>query len=243
MRSYLLSRLLLLLLLLQYYSRQFLEKVATKDLGYHVAVKDVKTEAGTVKGLKLEKFIFDAFPYAKKTCLLEVEREAEFAPVKNAFGADKDSPDTARALLMQLHRRWAEAAGATIEGSADEGLEISPLMSYAGENLEEWAGKTLKSGTMVQSGEPHVAILDDPSSPLIAPKAARTISQDSVGLSKLAATEEPGEASSSAAAAGEAAKTTSVSSGGNGKGGLGGLIQKGAALCVLLLVAGKLAKR
>ena len=64
MRSYLLSRLLLLLLLLlQYYSRQFLEKVATKDLGYHVAVKDVKTEAGTVKGLKLEKFIFDAFPY------------------------------------------------------------------------------------------------------------------------------------------------------------------------------------
>mmetsp|Transcript_15647 Transcript_15647/g.39823 ORF Transcript_15647/g.39823 Transcript_15647/m.39823 type:complete len:225 (-) Transcript_15647:290-964(-) len=185
MRSYLLSRLLLLLLLLQYYSRQFLEKVATKDLGYHVAVKDVKTEAGTVKGLKLEKFIFDAFPYAKKTCLLEVEREAEFAPVKNAFGADKDSPDTARALLMQLHRRWAEAAGATIEGSADEGLEISPLMSYAGENLEEWAGKTLKSGTMVQSGEPHVAILDDPSSPLIAPKAARTISQDSVGLSKL----------------------------------------------------------
>ena len=87
------------------------------------------------RGVKLEKFIFDVFPEAKRTCLVEVKREEEFAPVKNAFGAERDSPDTARRALMALRRRWAQAAGVPVTGAGDEGIEISPLVSYGGEGL------------------------------------------------------------------------------------------------------------
>ncbi|KAJ1634521.1 nucleotide-diphospho-sugar transferase [Pavlovales sp. CCMP2436] len=54
--------------------------------------------------IKLEMFIFDAFFFAKKMVALQVPREDEFAPVKNAPGSVTDSPDTARALLSA----WAE---------------------------------------------------------------------------------------------------------------------------------------
>lgn len=57
------------------------------------------------QGVKLELFIFDTFPLADSTALLEVKREEEFAPVKNAPGSATDSPDTARAAIMALHTR------------------------------------------------------------------------------------------------------------------------------------------
>lgn len=38
---------------------------------------------------------------------MEVLRDEEFAPVKNAPGAAKDSPDTAQAAVLALHRRCA----------------------------------------------------------------------------------------------------------------------------------------
>ncbi len=43
---------------------------------------------GPVQGIKLELFIFDPFPLAApgKAALMEVDRAAEFAPVKNAPG-------------------------------------------------------------------------------------------------------------------------------------------------------------
>lgn len=51
-------------------------------------------------GFKLEMFIFDVFPLAEKWCVMEVLREDEFAPVKNADGVDvTDTPSTARILL------------------------------------------------------------------------------------------------------------------------------------------------
>jgi UDP-N-acetylglucosamine/UDP-N-acetylgalactosamine diphosphorylase len=37
--------------------------------------------------------------------LLEVRRDEEFAPVKNAPGAAADSPDTARKAILALHTR------------------------------------------------------------------------------------------------------------------------------------------
>ena len=58
-----------------------------------------------MQGVKLELFIFDTFPLAASTALLEVRREEEFAPVKNAPGSATDSPDTARAAIMALHRK------------------------------------------------------------------------------------------------------------------------------------------
>ncbi|KAJ1386980.1 SMAD/FHA domain superfamily [Sesbania bispinosa] len=49
---------------------------------YHLAEKKIPSIHGYTIGLKLEQFIFDAFPYAPTTALFEVLREEEFAPLK-----------------------------------------------------------------------------------------------------------------------------------------------------------------
>ena len=102
---------------------------------------------GASNGIKLESFIFDVFPAAKAMAVLEIDRAAEFSPVKNAPGSAEDSPDTARALLSALHRQWVAAAGGRVEG---EGVvEVSPAASYAGEGLEQLAGVVLRAPCLV----------------------------------------------------------------------------------------------
>ncbi|CAK7356411.1 unnamed protein product [Dovyalis caffra] len=106
---------------------------------YHLAEKKIPSIHGGTMGLKLEQFIFDAFPYAPSTALFEVPREEEFAPVKNANGSNFDTPESARLLLLRLHTRWVVAAGGFLTHSVPlyaTGVEVSPLCSYAGENLE-----------------------------------------------------------------------------------------------------------
>eukprot|EP00397_Hematodinium_sp_SG-2012_P028603 GEMP01030130.1.p1 GENE.GEMP01030130.1~~GEMP01030130.1.p1 ORF type:complete len:473 (+),score=119.69 GEMP01030130.1:104-1522(+) len=116
---------------------------------YHVAHKKIKCldDKGEVvtpeknNGIKLECFIFDVFQMSERFSLIECQRDEEFAPVKNAPGAAEDSPDTARAMLCNLSRRWIETNGGTMVG--DGLIEISPLVSYRGENLSEiCSGKT-----------------------------------------------------------------------------------------------------
>lgn len=58
-----------------------------------------------MQGVKLELFIFDTFPMAQQVTLMEVARDSEFAPVKNAPGSASDSPDTARHAILSLHQR------------------------------------------------------------------------------------------------------------------------------------------
>ena len=115
---------------------------------------------GASNGIKLESFIFDVFPAAQRMAVMEIERAAEFSPVKNAPGSAEDSPDTARALLSALHRGWVLAAGGRIEG---EGVvEVSPAASYAGEGLEGLAGVVLQAPCLVLgAGEaaPAAAVL------------------------------------------------------------------------------------
>lgn len=94
----------------------------------------------TENGIKLEAFIFDVFPLSKEMAILETSREEEFSPVKNPPGVDVDSPDTAKAMLNALSRRWVKEAGGTVEGPEDAILEISPLLSYNGEGLKERVG-------------------------------------------------------------------------------------------------------
>ena len=59
-----------------------------------------------LQGIKLEAFIFDPLPLAENLVLLEVDRSAQFAPVKNANGAKADTPATAKAAVLGLHKRW-----------------------------------------------------------------------------------------------------------------------------------------
>ncbi|XP_009599284.1 UDP-N-acetylglucosamine diphosphorylase 1 isoform X1 [Nicotiana tabacum] len=127
---------------LHMFSLDFLNQVANgleKDSIYHLAEKKIPSIHGHTMGYKLEQFIFDAFPYTPSTALFEVVREEEFAPVKNANGANFDTPDSARLLVLRLHTRWVVAAGGFLTHSVPlyaTGVEVSPLCSYAGENLE-----------------------------------------------------------------------------------------------------------
>ncbi len=83
-----------------------LEAMGSQGLPYHVAVKKASYVGadGTVitpdrpNAYKFEAFIFDAFSQYDEMGILRVDRETEFAPVKNKSG--EDSPETARALYL-----------------------------------------------------------------------------------------------------------------------------------------------
>uniref|UniRef100_A0A8C5QBJ1 UDP-N-acetylglucosamine pyrophosphorylase 1 like 1 n=1 Tax=Leptobrachium leishanense TaxID=445787 RepID=A0A8C5QBJ1_9ANUR len=146
-----------------FFTLEFLQKMSRSLeplLGYHMAVKKVPyvdEEGNLVKpsrpnGIKMEKFVFDVFQFAKNFVAFEVLREEEFSPLKNADTADKDTPTTARRALLWQHYRWARKAGARFinvndsreaeQSSCSESedppavCEVSPLVSYFGEGLE-----------------------------------------------------------------------------------------------------------
>lgn len=140
-----------------FYTVSFLQKLGDAKLPLHKARKKIATlqASGATatpsepNGIKMEMFIFDAFGIADSFAALEVNRSDEFAPVKNAPGTASDSPDTARALLMAQSRRFIEAAGGSIDGDGD--VEVSPLVSYSGEGLDErCAGKTFTPPVMIE---------------------------------------------------------------------------------------------
>jgi len=98
----------------------FIERVAERAdelLPYHASAKKIpyvdpegrRVEPDEPTGLKFERFVFDALPAASRARVVEANREEEYAPVKNATGAD--SPQTAREALDRLYRRWLREAG------------------------------------------------------------------------------------------------------------------------------------
>jgi len=72
----------------------------------------------------------DTLPDAERSLVLECDRDAEFAPVKNASGAD--SPETARALMTRLYAGWIKRAGGRIADPRAR-IEISPLFALDAE--------------------------------------------------------------------------------------------------------------
>ena len=80
-----------------------------------------------VKGWKNERFIFDLIPEAKVSIGLAIDRDDEFAPVKNKDGSD--SPATAVAMASAQYVRWLQAAGVKLNLPADARIEISPLFA------------------------------------------------------------------------------------------------------------------
>jgi UDP-N-acetylglucosamine/UDP-N-acetylgalactosamine diphosphorylase len=114
-------------------------------LPYHKAVKHVagidekgkEIPADVKNGMKFETFVFDALGEAKNSVTMEVRRENEFSPVKNAEG--EDSPATARKHLVAMWSRWMLAAGLNLpkseEGMSPWSIEISPLTALDAEEL------------------------------------------------------------------------------------------------------------
>jgi len=131
-----------------FYTLDFIKNTILPNFGnlYHLAHKKIPyyedATKTTVKptsnnGVKLETFIFDVFPLSQRMAIWDVTREDEFAPVKNAPGEASDSPDTARAAISNVAKRWVTAAGGNLTGKVDsDQCEISPLTSFAGEDLE-----------------------------------------------------------------------------------------------------------
>ncbi|XP_006900719.1 PREDICTED: UDP-N-acetylhexosamine pyrophosphorylase-like protein 1 [Elephantulus edwardii] len=159
-----------------FFTRAFLHTVTREFeplLKLHVAIKKVPymdEEGNLVKpqhpnAIKMEKFVFDVFPFAKNFVAFEVQREEEFSPLKNSDSADRDSPSTARRALLTQHYCWALQAGARFLDAhgallpASPGLpdsedppavcEISPLVSYSGEGLEFLRDRVFQSPLML----------------------------------------------------------------------------------------------
>ncbi|KAI8915199.1 nucleotide-diphospho-sugar transferase [Powellomyces hirtus] len=148
-----------------FYTVDFLKRIDSleNELEYHIAHKKIKhvdlatgDKVAPIKnnGVKLELFIFDVMPFTERMAVLEVERKEEFSPLKNAPGAGSDSPETSRADILQQCARFAQAAGAKIVAGSDQDgsvpvLEISPLVSYAGEGLEALNGVTITTPKVI----------------------------------------------------------------------------------------------
>ncbi|CAG9577467.1 unnamed protein product [Danaus chrysippus] len=128
-----------------YFSAQFLQKICNYEskLKHHISNKKipyidengVRVKPSEPNGIKLEKFIFDVFEFAENFICLEVARDVEFSALKNADSAKKDCPSTAREDLLRLHRKYIREAGGIIDDNVD--VEISPLLSYGGEDLKD----------------------------------------------------------------------------------------------------------
>lgn len=128
-----------------FFTTAFLQKIGSTfepELKLHVAKKKVPFIDNSGKRIipenlnciKIEKFVFDVFEFSQKFVAMEVSRDEEFSALKNADAVGKDCPSTARSDLYRLHRKYIEAAGGIVHG--DE-CEISPLISYDGENLKQ----------------------------------------------------------------------------------------------------------
>ncbi|KAI0640056.1 nucleotide-diphospho-sugar transferase [Trametes polyzona] len=145
-----------------FYTLDFLRAVEAfeDELAFHIARKKIAhvdlasgelVKPTTPNGMKLEMFVFDVFPFTKHFAVLEVARADEFSPLKNAPGTGADDPDTSRRDLLAQHRRFLEAAGAKVLDGVE--IELSPLVTYAGEGLESVKGKTFSRSGYVESVE------------------------------------------------------------------------------------------
>uniref|UniRef100_S4RXL2 UDP-N-acetylglucosamine diphosphorylase n=1 Tax=Petromyzon marinus TaxID=7757 RepID=S4RXL2_PETMA len=159
-----------------YFSVDFLEEVVRKyepQMLYHVAHKKVGYVDDEGRPVAPDKppqgdfalyIIFTVRRYFRNFAVFEVLREDAFSPLKNADKPGQvDCPSTARKAVYSLHAHWVEKAGgheirtshrpfeqghtfSLQNGSGGVVCEISPLVSYAGEALQEHVkGKTFPS--------------------------------------------------------------------------------------------------
>jgi UDP-N-acetylglucosamine/UDP-N-acetylgalactosamine diphosphorylase len=134
----------------------FLRRVTgdAESMPWHIAHKKVPylNERGETvtpaadNAQKCERFIFDVLPLAQRWTVFPTTRAAEFAPLKNADGAD--SPATVRAALIGQAGDWLQRAGIDVprdvQGQPAVPLEVSPLFALDAEELARRVDRTLR---------------------------------------------------------------------------------------------------
>lgn len=88
-------------LLWNIYDVDKVRKIANKNVPYHKALKNISMNLDIGNVYKLESFIFDYFRYFNDMIILRVNRNEEFAPIKNKSGTD--SPETAYKLYASYY--------------------------------------------------------------------------------------------------------------------------------------------
>ena len=129
---------------------EFLARVTkgADRIPFHLARKKVPhvDDAGrpvqptTENALKFERFIFDVLPLAARWTVVESSRAEEFAPLKNAEGADSSA--AVQQAISDLTASWLETAGITVprraDGTAAVLLEVAPQFAL---DAEEFAAR------------------------------------------------------------------------------------------------------
>ncbi|KAI0981071.1 hypothetical protein GJ496_007991 [Pomphorhynchus laevis] len=144
-----------------FFTLEFLEIIAKNycdQMKFHIAKKKMKCidleNAITIQPdspnvMKFEKFIFDVVPFSKNFHVLEVKREKEFSPLKNALPNPDESPISCIRDLKNLHMEWLRKVGVVFDCD-DKHIEISPLVSYEGENLEKLKEITFPKKALIE---------------------------------------------------------------------------------------------
>jgi UDP-N-acetylglucosamine/UDP-N-acetylgalactosamine diphosphorylase len=104
-------------------------------LPFHLARKKVPyidaagklIEPDGPNALKFERFIFDLLPAAERAFVMEVDARRAFAPVKNAPGDARDTPESVQVQMAELFKEWLADTGARVEPGVP--VEISPLFA------------------------------------------------------------------------------------------------------------------
>jgi UDP-N-acetylglucosamine/UDP-N-acetylgalactosamine diphosphorylase len=90
-----------------------------------------------IPGIKFELFFNSLFLFAENLLLFSIDRNEEFAPIKNPDNSNYDNPRIAREIMSKLFKNWLRKSN--IEFDDDNGkndpFEINFLESYDGENL------------------------------------------------------------------------------------------------------------
>lgn len=126
------------------FTLSFVEAMAGAQLPLHLARKKVRAlDAGGQPverdAVKFETFVFDAMPLARCVAVQLVERDEEFAPLKNRDGVD--SIRTAREALDRRARRWCAAALPQLRLAEHGWVEIEPGLAYDAADLRSRAGE------------------------------------------------------------------------------------------------------
>ena len=121
------------------------------SLPWHRAEKKVRAvdpdtgrtiEPDEPNAIKFERFIFDALPEARRTLVMEVRREDEYDPLKNAEG--EHSPESVKASLSALYVHWLRDAGVRMPQHDLPPIEISPLYALDPRELAEKVENNLR---------------------------------------------------------------------------------------------------